>query len=97
MVLISGIGSSQRRFNDRDIWLFIDVYIQPNVKTKGEIKMDLRGQDLSVLLHEQYKKGGNDVIDSLTNVLKTLQSEGSSYIILDELIEILTLVKEIRK
>jgi len=59
--------------------------------------MDLRGQDLAVLLHEQYKKGGNDIIDSLTNVLKTLQSEGSSYIILDELIEILTLVKEIRK
>ena len=59
--------------------------------------MDLRGQDLAVLLQDQYKKGGNDVIDSLTNVLKTLQSEGSSYIILDELIEILTLVKEIRK
>ena len=59
--------------------------------------MDLRGQDLAVLLHEQYKKGGNNVIYSITNVLKTLQSEGSSYIILDELIEILTLVKELRK
>jgi len=59
--------------------------------------MDLRGQDLAVLLQDQYKKGGNDVIDSITNVLKTLQSEGSSYIILDELIEILTLVKELRK
>lgn len=44
MELISGIGSSQRRFNDRDIWLFIDVYIQPNVKTKGEIRWISEGK-----------------------------------------------------